>query len=76
MARLARVVVPGLPHHVTQRGNGREQTFFSDDDYLCYRTLLAEHTAAADVAVWAWVAMPGSRADRSGESTSTTLMST
>ena len=23
MARLARVVVPGLPHHVTQRGNGR-----------------------------------------------------
>ena len=58
MARLARVVVPGLPHHVTQRGNGRQQTFFSDDDYLCYRTLLAEHTAAADVAVWAWVAMP------------------
>jgi hypothetical protein len=23
MARLARVVIPGIPHHVTQRGNGR-----------------------------------------------------
>lgn len=32
MARLARVVVPGLPHHVTQRGNGRAQVFFSDAD--------------------------------------------
>jgi len=27
MARLARFVVPGIPHHVTQRGNGRQQTF-------------------------------------------------
>jgi len=31
MARLARLVVPGLPHHVTQRGNGRAHSFFSDD---------------------------------------------
>ena len=30
MARLARAVFPGLPHHVTQRGNGRQQTFFRD----------------------------------------------
>ncbi len=30
MARIARVVVPGLPHHVTQRGNGRQKVFFSD----------------------------------------------
>ncbi len=33
MARLSSVVVPGLPHHVTQRGNRRETVFFSDDDY-------------------------------------------
>lgn len=58
MARLARVVVPGSPHHVTQRGNGRQRTFFNDDDYRLYRMLLAEHCAAAGVAVWAWVAMP------------------
>ena len=33
MARIARVVAPGLPHHGTQRGNRRMQTFFCDDDY-------------------------------------------
>jgi len=58
MARLARLVVPGLPHHVTQRGNGRARTFFDDRDYALYRDLLAEHCAAADVAVWAWCLMP------------------
>ncbi len=58
MARLARVVVPGHPHHVTQRGNGRARTFFGDDDYALYRDLLAEHCRAAGVEVWAWCLMP------------------
>jgi putative transposase len=58
MARLARLVIPGLPHHVTQRGNGRAQTFFSDADYRLYRDLLAQSCRAAEVAVWAWVLMP------------------
>jgi len=58
MARLARLVVPGLPHHVTQRGNGRACVFFSDGDYGFYRALLAEHCAAAGVKVWAWGLMP------------------
>ena len=58
MARLARLVVPGLPHHVTQRGNGRARTFFGDADYALYRDLLAASCRAAGVAVWAWVLMP------------------
>lgn len=58
MARLARAVFPGIPHHVTQRGNGRAPTFFRDQDYALYRDLLAEHAAAAGVEVWAWVLMP------------------
>lgn len=58
MARLARAVFAGLPHHVTQRGNGRQQTFFNDADYRHYRDLLAEHCAEAAVEVWAWVLMP------------------
>ena len=33
MARLARVVAAGVPHHVTQRGNRRQKVFFGDDDY-------------------------------------------
>jgi putative transposase len=58
MARLARAVFPGLPHHVTQRGNGRAPTFFNDSDYSFYRDLLRDHCAAAGVEVWAWVLMP------------------
>ncbi len=58
MARLARLVVPGLPHHVTQRGNGRARTFFGDDDYALYRDLLGESCLAAGVEVWAWCLMP------------------
>ena len=58
MARLARLVVPGLPHHVTQRGNGRAQTFFGEADYALYRDLLAASCRAAKVEVWAWVLMP------------------
>src|SRR3954453_5458807 len=58
MARLARVVIPGHPHHVTQRGNGRARTFFDDADYAHYRDLLAEHCRAAGGDVWAWCLMP------------------
>jgi putative transposase len=58
MARLARVVAPGIPHHVTQRGNRRQQVFFNDDDYAAYRALLAEGCRAAGVAVWAYCLMP------------------
>jgi putative transposase len=58
MARLARAVFPGVPHHVTQRGNGRATTFFRDGDYRLYRDLLAEHARACDVEVWSWVLMP------------------
>ena len=58
MARLARAVFPEVAHHVTQRGNGRSQTFFGDGDHELYRSLLAENCAAAGVEVWAWVLMP------------------
>jgi putative transposase len=58
MARLARVVIPGLPHHVTQRGNGRAKVFFDDDDYALYRDLLASHCRAAEVEIWAWCLLP------------------
>jgi REP-associated tyrosine transposase len=58
MARLARVVIPGHPHHVTQRGNGGARTFFDAADYALYRDLLAENCRAAGVAVWAWCLMP------------------
>ena len=54
MARLARIVVPGMPHHVTQRGNRRQQTFFCDDDYRAYLSLLVEWCRRYDTRVWAY----------------------
>jgi putative transposase len=42
LARLARIVLPGIPYHVTQRGNRRQQTFFEDGDFALYRDLLAD----------------------------------
>jgi putative transposase len=58
MSRLARLVVPGLPHLVTQRGNGGQRVFFSDADYVLYRDLLIESCEDAGVACWAHVLMP------------------
>lgn len=58
MARLARFVIHGLPHHATQRGNRREAIFFEDGDREIYLDLLAEQTLKAGVAVWAYCLMP------------------
>jgi len=54
MARLSRITVPGLPHHVTQRGNRRQALFAEPDDYALYRDLLAERCRANGVACWAY----------------------
>ena len=58
MSRLARVIVPGFPHHVTQRGNRRERVFFEPGDYSLYRDILAERCRRASVEVWAYCLMP------------------
>ncbi len=58
MARIARVVAPGYPHHITQRGNRRQQTFFCDSDYSTYLELMAEWCRKCHVEIWAWCLMP------------------
>ncbi|MCK4341487.1 MAG: transposase [Phycisphaerae bacterium] len=58
MPRIARVVVPSYPHHVTQRGNRRQQTFFCDDDYRAYLGLMAEWCRRCGVEIWAYCLMP------------------
>ncbi|HWU38555.1 MAG TPA: transposase [Candidatus Acidoferrum sp.] len=58
MPRLARVVVPGLPHDITQRGNRRQQTFFCDEDYRSYLELMGQWCGVHQVAVWAYCLMP------------------
>jgi putative transposase len=58
MARIARFVVPGVPHHVTQRGNRRERVFFGDDDFGLYKDLLAQQCRKHGVSCWAYCLMP------------------
>lgn len=55
---MARAVAPGIPHHVTQRGNRRQQTFFNDADYHAYLELMAEWCGKYRVEIWAYCLMP------------------
>lgn len=57
MARLARIVAPGYPHHVVQRGNRRLPTFFRDEDYWLYLKLMTEWCEAFHVEIWAYCLM-------------------
>jgi putative transposase len=58
MARIARVVLPGYPHHVTQRGNRRQPVFFCEQDYRLYLSLMGRACKKALTAVWAYCLMP------------------
>ena len=58
MARLPRMILPGIPHHVTQRGNRRERTFFEESDYALYLDLLAQAAQRHAVEIWSYCLMP------------------
>ena len=58
MARLARVVAPGIPHHITQRGNRRQRTFFQESDYQLYLDLALEWCLKHGVQIWSYCLMP------------------
>jgi putative transposase len=57
MARLSRIVIPAVPHHVTQRGNRRLPIFFCDEDRTAYLALIAEACAAHATACLGWCLM-------------------
>ena len=57
MARIARIVAAGMPHHITQRGNRRQKTFFCDDDYRTYLKLLAQWCSQCGVQIWVYCLM-------------------
>jgi len=58
LSRIARVVIPGIPHHVVQRGNRRQQVFFSDEDRIYYLRLLKKYGNQAGLTFWAYCLMP------------------
>jgi hypothetical protein len=50
LTRMARLVAPGLPHHVTRRGNRAETIVFEPEDYRLYKDWLAESCRRLGVA--------------------------
>lgn len=57
MPRRARVLMPGVPLHLIQRGNNRSVCFFSEDDYLFYLELLAVQANKNACEIHAWCLM-------------------
>jgi len=57
MARLARVILPGYPHHITQRGNRRQDVFFKESDYVHYLKLLKQWCMHEGIEIWAYCLM-------------------
>lgn len=58
MARTARVVIPGVAHHITQRGNRRQTVFFNNADYGAYFDLLSEWSSKENVSILTYCLMP------------------
>jgi putative transposase len=57
MPRKPRIVLPGHPVHIIQRGNNRSATFYSDDDYRHYLDALTEASKECKCAIHAYVLM-------------------
>ena len=55
MARLPRLIIPGLPHLVIQRGNNRQPVFLDDDDRACFLSLLGDYAQQFQVAIHAYL---------------------
>ncbi len=57
MGRQARIVFPRVPHHVTQRGNYRQDVFFADQDRVQYLTWLGEYAYKDGLEIWVYCLM-------------------
>lgn len=69
MPKISRLVIPGLPHHVVQRGNRNQVVFFSAGDKKNFLKLLREQCLRHDLKIWCYclmdnhfhlIAVPGS----------------
>ena len=57
MPRRSRIIVPGVPLHIIQRGNNRQSCFFADEDYQFYLEWLKEYSQSAGCSIHAYVLM-------------------
>jgi len=58
MARRIRIVVPGIPHHVTQRGVRGIRLFEGIDDHIRFLRMLAARMQQFNIRIQAWCLMP------------------
>jgi putative transposase len=58
VSRIARVILEGVPYHITQRGNGRQRVFFEDRDYTLYLDLLRNNCTEQRLSIWGYCLMP------------------
>lgn len=57
MPRIGRVVLPGYPHHIIQRGHNRQVVFAETRDFAHYLGTLAEFKAVYGVKVYSYCLM-------------------
>jgi len=58
MPRIARLVLPGYPHHITQRGNYQQQVFYTQQDYRFYLKLLRKYSKEYGISILSFCLMP------------------
>lgn len=57
MPRIARIILPNVPHHVVQRGNRNQRVFFSDEDKQHYLKILGFNCSREKVKIWCYCLM-------------------
>ncbi len=57
MSRIARVTAVNYPHHITQRGNNRTDTFLEDNDRQFYLEILKKYAQRYAFDIWAYCLM-------------------
>ncbi len=57
MPRRPRIILPGVPLHLIQRGNNRQACFFADENYQAYLGWLEEYALQTDCSIHAYVLM-------------------
>jgi putative transposase len=57
MPRIARIVAPGYPYHVTQRGNYQQPIFDEEDDFRQYLQWLKQYADKYSLNIWAYCLM-------------------
>jgi len=58
LPRVARIVIPGIPHHIVQRGNRKQPVFFRDEDHNYFLRLLKKYGDREGLSFWAYCLMP------------------